>query len=192
VDEKGGLPVVSFASAADWDRWLTEPGRAAGVWLRIAKKGAGVASVSYAEAVEVAIRHGWIDGQKAPLDDRFWLQKFTPRRPRSRWSERNRDIAVRLVEDGRMTPAGLAEVEAARADGRWERAYAPASTATVPDDLREALDATPKAAEAFDALDGANRYAILYRVQDARRPETRARRIATFVEMLARGERLHP
>ena len=192
MDEKEGLPVVSFSSAAEWDAWLTEGGPAAGVWMRIAKKAAGVASVSYAEAVETAIRHGWIDGRKAPLDDRFWLQKFTPRRARSRWSERNRDIAVRLIEEGRMAPGGLAEVEAARADGRWERAYPPASTATVPDDLRAALDAAPTAAEAFAGLDAANRYAILYRVQDAKRPATRARRIATFVAMLARGERLHP
>ena len=192
MDEKEGLPVVSFSSAAEWDTWLAGGGPAAGVWMRIAKKAAGVASVSYAEAVETAIRHGWIDGRKAPLDDRFWLQKFTPRRARSRWSERNRDIAVRLIEEGRMAPGGLAEVEAARADGRWERAYPPASTATVPDDLRAALDAAPTAAEAFAGLDAANRYAILYRVQDAKRPATRARRIATFVAMLARGERLHP
>ena len=191
MDEREGLPVVSFNSAAEWDAWLTKGGPAAGAWMRIAKRGAGVASVSYAEAVETAIRHGWIDGQKAPLDDRFWLQKFMPRRARSRWSERNRDIAVRLIEEGRMAPAGLAQVEAARADGRWERAYAPASTASVPDDLRIALDATPSAAEAFEGLDAANRYAILYRVQDAKRRETRARRIETFVAMLARGERLH-
>ena len=191
MDEKEGLPVVSFPSATRWDAWLADEGFPGGAWLRIAKKGAGVASVSYAQAVEIAIRHGWIDGQKAPLDERFWLQKFTPRRARSRWSERNRDLALRLIEEGRMTPAGLAEVEAAQLDGRWERAYAPASTATVPDDLRTALDAMPKAAAAFDGLDAANRYAILYRVQDAKRPETRARRIAAFVEMLARGERLH-
>ncbi len=148
--------------------------------------------VSYDEALEIALRHGWIDGQRAAGDDGSWLQRFTPRRRHSRWSRRNRDIAQRLVDEGRMTPGGLAEVEAARADGRWDRACAGAPTIAVLDDLREALEAAPRAARDFAALDGANRYAILYRVNDAKRSETRARRIATFVAMLERGERLHP
>ena len=191
ADEKGGLPVLSFPSAVEWDAWLSG-GDGSGVWLRIARRDAGVPGVSYDEALEIALRHGWIDGQKAAGDDVSWLQRFTPRRKHSRWSRRNRDIAQRLVNEGRMTPGGLAEVEAARADGRWDRAYAGAATIAVPDDLREALEAAPRAAREFAALDGANRYAILYRVHDAKRSETRARRIATFVAMLERGERLHP
>lgn len=190
ADEKGGLPVLSFASAVEWDAWLRSGG--SGAWLRIARRDSRVPGVSYDEALETALRHGWIDGQRAAGDDVSWLQRFTPRRRYSRWSRRNRDIAQRLVDEGRMTPGGLAEVEAARADGRWDRAYAGAATIAVPDDLREALDAAPGAAREFAALDGANRYAILYRVHDAKRAETRARRIATFVAMLERGERLHP
>lgn len=191
ADERAGLPVLSFASAADWESWLAA-GEGAGAWLRIAKRDSGLTSVSYDEALEVALCHGWIDGQKAGGDARTWLQRFTPRRRGSRWSQRNTALAERLIAEGRMAPAGLAEVEAARADGRWDRAYAGAATITVPDDLREALDASPAASEAFGALDGANRYAILHRVHDARRAETRARRIADLVDMLARGELLHP
>lgn len=193
ADEKAGLPVLAFASAADWDAWLHANGaEAPGVWLRLAKRDSGAVTVSYGEALEHALCHGWIDGQTARWDERFSLRRFTHRRPRSRWSLRNRETAERLIAEGRMTPAGLAEVEAARADGRWERAYAGAATIAVPEDLRAALDAEPAAAAAFADLDGANRYAILYRVHDARRPETRTRRIATFVEMLIRGERIHP
>ena len=191
ADERAGLPVLSFASAADWESWLVA-GEGAGAWLRIAKRDSGLTSVSYDEALEVALCHGWIDGQKAGGDALTWLQRFTPRRRGSRWSQRNTTIAERLIAEGRMAPAGLAEVEAARADGRWDRAYAGAATITVPDDLRAALDASPAASAAFGALDGANRYAILYRVHDAKRAETRARRIAGLVAMLARGELLHP
>lgn len=188
-----GLPVVSFASAAEWDSWLAEAGTGSpGVWMRIAKAGAPRSTISYAEALEEALRHGWIDGRKSGLDDHHWMQRFTPRRPRSRWSQRNREAAERLMAEGRMTDAGLAQVEAARADGRWERAYPGPAGATVPADLRAALDAEPAAAAAFQGLDGANRYSILHRVEEARRPATRARRIAGFVEMLARGERPHP
>lgn len=184
--------MLGLATREAWAAWL-EAGHASspGVWLRIAKKGSGVASVSYAEALEVALCHGWIDGQKRPLDDRFWLQRFTPRTPRSRWSKRNRGLAERLIASGEMSAAGLREVERARADGRWDAAYDSHSTATVPPDLQAALDADPGAAAFFAGLDSANRYAILYRVQEARRPETRARRIATFVAMLAEGRRIH-
>ena len=186
------LPTLPFASAAAWEAWLeAEHARAAGVWLRIAKRESGIATVTVAEAVEGALCFGWIDGQVASHDADWFLQRYTPRRPRSRWSRINRDRALELIAAGRMRPAGLAQVEAARADGRWEAAYASASTATVPDDLRAALDANPAAAAFFATLRGANRYAILYRVQDAKRPETRARRIDRFVTMLARGETLH-
>lgn len=193
ADEKGGLPVLCFASAAEWDAWLIANGaEAPGLWLRLAKRDSGLTSVSRDEAVEHALRHGWIDGQVAPWDEREWLVRFTHRRPRSRWSLKNREAVERLISEGRMTPAGMAEVEAARADGRWDAAYPGAATITVPDDLRAALDAAPAAAEGFAALDGASRYAILYRLHDAKRPETRERRIAEFIATLIRGERIRP
>jgi uncharacterized protein YdeI (YjbR/CyaY-like superfamily) len=186
------LPVLEPATRDAWAEWLERNHASSpGVWLRIAKAGSGEASASYAEALDAALCHGWIDGQKRPLDERFWLQRFSPRTSRSRWSKRNRARAEQLIEAGEMAPAGLAEIERARADGRWEAAYDSPATATVPPDLQAALDADPAAAAFFAGLDGANRYAILYRVQEARRPETRARRIATFVAMLAEGRRVH-
>jgi uncharacterized protein YdeI (YjbR/CyaY-like superfamily) len=182
-----------FPTREAWHDWLAaEHERSDGVWLKLAKRGSGEASPTYDEALDVALCFGWIDGQKAALDDAWWLQRFTPRRPTSRWSQRNCDKAVALLDAGAMHPAGVAEVERARADGRWDAAYAGPATMTVPDDLRAALDAEPAAAEAFAGLDGRNRYSILYRVQDAKRPETRARRIARFVAMLGAGERLYP
>ncbi len=152
--------------------------------MKIAKKDSGIASVTYPEALEVALCHGWIDGQKDRFDDKWFLQRFTPRRPRSKWSKINRAKAVALIESGRMKPAGLREVERAQADGRWEAAYDPPSKATVPDDLRAALEANPAAREFFETLNSTNRYAMLYRLQDAKRPETRARRLEAFVTML--------
>jgi uncharacterized protein YdeI (YjbR/CyaY-like superfamily) len=187
------LPVLHFESRDALAAWLAARGeRAPGCWLKLARKRAGRVSVSYAEAVELGLAHGWIDGQKRPLDDEFWLQRFTPRGPRSRWSRINRDKAIELIETARMAPAGLAAVEQAKADGRWERAYEGAATIAVPDDLQRALDACPEAASFFATIDGSNRYAVLYRIGDAKKPETRARRIETFVAMLARGETLHP
>jgi uncharacterized protein YdeI (YjbR/CyaY-like superfamily) len=187
------LPIVSFASREEWAEWLrAEHSTCNGVWLKLAKRGSGLASVSYSEALDVALCFGWIDGQKRGLDESHWLQRFTPRGPRSRWSRINRDRAVALMERGEMHAAGRRAVEAAQADGRWEAAYAGARAATVPADLQAALDADERAREFFATLDGANRYAILYRVQEAKRPETRARRIARFVSMLAAGEKLHP
>jgi uncharacterized protein YdeI (YjbR/CyaY-like superfamily) len=186
------LPILPFESAAAWEAWLeAEHASAAGVWLKIAKKGSGVPTVSYEEAVERALCFGWIDGQMRRFDERFYVQRFTPRRRASRWSKINREKAEALIAAGRMRPAGLAQVEAAQADGRWDAAYDGASAATVPDDLQAALDANPKAAAFFATLKGSNRYAILYRVGDAKRPETRAKRIEQFVAMLARGETLH-
>ncbi|MEP6760663.1 MAG: YdeI/OmpD-associated family protein [Sporichthyaceae bacterium] len=191
--EKKGLPVLELADAKEWEDWLAKNhGTVKGVWLRFAKKGVDVDSVTYPEAVEVALCQGWIDGQAAGLDDAFWLQRFTPRGPRSKWSQINCARAERLIEAGRMQPAGHAAIEAARQDGRWDAAYAPPSTATVPPDLQAALDASPDAAAFFATLTGTNRYAILYRVEDAKRPETRARRIEHFVEMLGQGQTLHP
>jgi uncharacterized protein YdeI (YjbR/CyaY-like superfamily) len=161
------------------------------VWLACVKKDAGVPGVTYAEALDVALCHGWIDGQKRKGDERHFLQRFTRRGPRSRWSKINRTRAEALIADGAMLPAGLAEVERARADGRWEAAYDSHRTATVPPDLEAALAAEPAAAAFFAQLDSANRYAVLYRVQEAKRPETRARRIAKYVAMLAAGEKIH-
>lgn len=186
------LPILPFASAAAWETWLEDAhARATGVWLQIAKKGTGIATVTYAEALDVALCFGWIDGQKRGFDATWFLQRFTPRKRGSRWSKINVGHVERLIAAGRMRPAGLAQVEAARADGRWEDAYHGQRDATVPPDLQAALDADPRAAAFFATLRGANRYAILYRVQDAKRPETRSRRIERFVAMLARGETLH-
>ena len=185
------LPTMLFRSPAEWERWLVaNHGRSRGLWLKIAKGGA--ATLTYAQALEVALLFGWIDGQKGKLDGAFWLQKFTPRGPKSRWSKVNRDAAIRLTKEGRMHAAGLAAVESAKADGRWAAAYDSQSRASVPSDLERALASNPGARSFFDALDSHNRYAILYRVNDAKRPETRAKRIATYVQMLARGETLHP
>jgi uncharacterized protein YdeI (YjbR/CyaY-like superfamily) len=182
-----------FASRAEWEQWLERHhGDEDGVWLRLAKKGSGIASVGYPDVLEVALCFGWIDGQRRPLDGDFFLQRFTPRRARSRWSRANREWATRLIESGAMREPGLREVERAKGDGRWDAAYDGQRTAEVPDELRRALDANEAAARFFETLDAQNRYAVLYRVQDAKRPETRARRIAQFVDMLARGERLHP
>lgn len=183
---------LRFATQRAFETWLAEHQDSSdGVWLLLAKAGTETSTVTYAQAVEVALRHGWIDGQKKALDDRHWLQRFTPRRERSPWSKINRGKAEALIAAGRMQPAGQAEVDRAKADGRWDAAYDGARTATVPHDLQAALDARPKARAFFATLDAANRYAVLWRVQTAKRPETRARRIDMLVAMLARGEKIH-
>jgi len=184
---------VDCTTVAGWTRWLKRHhATASGVWLRMAKKDSGFPTVSYAEVLEAALCYGWIDGQRKSQDAQFFLQRFTPRTARSVWSKINRDKALKLIDEGRMQPAGLAEVERARADGRWDAAYDAQSIATVPPDLQAALDANPKAAAFFATLDSRNRYAVLFRTQGAKRPETRAKRIAQFVEMLAKGEKIHP
>jgi len=186
-------PTVTFASASEWRAWLEEHHAApAGVWLKIAKKGRGIETVTHAEALEEALCFGWIDAVRHAHDEDYFLQRFVPRRPKSKWSQVNRDKVLALTGAGRMHPAGLAEVERAKADGRWDAAYAPQSQATVPDDLQAELDARPKAKAAFATLKSQNRYAILYRLRDAKRPETRARRLQQFVEMLERGETPYP
>lgn len=190
---KRDLPIIAFKSQEAWNDWLIS--RAAdskGLWLKLAKKSAGIASVSKPEAVDTALCHGWIDGQLDSFDDKYWLIRFTPRQTDSKWSERNRTRALQLVEMGRMLPAGTKEIERAREDGRWGAAYAPQSTAHVPDDLRVALTRNAKAARFFETLDRVNRYAILYRVHNAKKPETRLARIEKFVAMLAAGETIHP
>jgi uncharacterized protein YdeI (YjbR/CyaY-like superfamily) len=187
------LPVLAFATVEEFEQWLErEHETAPGVWVRFPRKGTDVPSVTYEEAVLVALCFGWIDGQARSLDETAWLQRYTPRRKRSVWSQINRERIARLAEEGRMRAAGLAEVERAKADGRWAAAYAPPSTATVPPDLEAALSASPAAETAFAGLDSRNRYAILHRLATTRKPETRARRIATFVAMLEKGEVLYP
>ncbi|WP_460306596.1 YdeI/OmpD-associated family protein [Actinocorallia aurea] len=187
-----GLPVLEFASAADFEAWLeAEHGTADGVWIKIAKKATGIASVSAPEALDHALCFGWIDGQRKSLDATHFLQKYTPRRPRSRWSRINTEKVAALEAAGRMRPAGLAQVEAAKADGRWESAYAPQSSREVPPDLQAALDAEPEAAAFFAGLSSQNRFAVVFRVEEAKRAETRAARIVKFVQMLKEGKTLH-
>jgi len=187
------LPVVAFKSQQAFEAWLaTQPDNSRGLWLKIAKKSSGIISVSRDEAVDAALCHGWIDGQLDSFDDAHWLIRFTPRQPASIWSEKNRARALQLVELGVMRRSGLREIDRARADRRWDRAYAGASTAKVPDDLRAALAKDKKAAAFFETLDAKNRYAILYRTHNAKKAETRAARIAKFVAMLAKGETIHP
>jgi uncharacterized protein YdeI (YjbR/CyaY-like superfamily) len=186
------LPILLFRTPAELEDWLEESSDGSeGAWLKIAKKGAAEPSVTYAEALELALCFGWIDSQKRGFDETHFLQRFTPRRPRGRWSRINRDKAEALIAAGKMRPAGMVEVEAARADGRWDAAYEGQRTAGVPQDLRRALDASPAAREFFAGLDSANRYAIVYRLNDARKPETRARRLRKFIAMLERGEKIH-
>jgi len=184
--------VLECAGPAEWEAWLEEHhATAPAVWLRLAKKGSGVATVTREEAVEIALCYGWIDGQARTQDEVYWLLRFTPRTRRSKWSQINCEMAEALILAGRMKPAGLAAVEAAKADGRWDAAYASPSRMTVPEDLEAALRRNPAAEEAFRSLDSRNRYAILYRIHDAKKPETRTRRIEKFVDMLARGEKIY-
>ena len=186
------LTIHEFDDRTAWKRWLEEQhGSSPGVWHKIARKASGIPTVTHPEALEEALCYGWIDGQRAPHDDTFFLQRFTPRRARSRWSQINRSKAIELIDLGRMAPAGLAQVEAAKADGRWEAAYAPQSSRTVPEDFQKALDENPAAKEFFATLRGVRRYAFIYRIGDAKRPETRARRIREYVAMLAEGRTLN-
>ena len=187
------LPVMTFESTDAWDAWLAaHHAGSPGLWLKIAKKGSAGTSISYSDALDVALCHGWIDGQKGRHDDDYWLQRFTPRKPGSNWSKVNTERAEALIASGRMRPAGLREVERAQADGRWEQAYESQSRVTVPEDLDRALAANPRAREFFATLDSANRYAVLYRIGTAKRPETRAKRIDTFVAMLSEHKKIHP
>ncbi len=189
----GELPTIAFATPSAWADWLaSNHASARGLWLKLYKKGSGIASATYLEALEVALAWGWIDGQKQSHDETAWLQKFTPRGPRSLWSKVNREKALALIASGAMKPSGLEQVERAQRDGRWEAAYDSPSRAAVPEDFAAALAAHPKAAAFFATLNAANRYALLFRIQTVKKAETRARRIAQFVEMLARHEKLHP
>jgi uncharacterized protein YdeI (YjbR/CyaY-like superfamily) len=190
---KRDLPVIAFKSQQAWDAWLTsQDARSKGLWLKLAKKSSGIASVSRPQAVDTALCHGWIDGQLDSFDDNYWLIRFTPRQSTSKWSGKNRIRALELVELGRMRPAGLNEIERAKEDGRWNAAYAPQSTAQVPDDLLAVLAKNKKAKGFFETLDSANRYAILHRIHVAKKPETRAARIEKYVAMLIEGKTIHP
>jgi uncharacterized protein YdeI (YjbR/CyaY-like superfamily) len=186
-----GLPTIFFSSVGEWEDWLEANQRGPGVWIKVAKKASGIESVTTAEALDVALCFGWIDSRREALDDQYFLQRYTPRQPRGRWSRINREKVERLTAEGRMRASGLAEVDRAKADGRWAAAYDGQRTATVPDDLRRELEARPTAKAFFETLNSQNRYAILYRLDDAKKPETRARRLAKFVAMLEAGETIH-
>ena len=190
---KRDLPVIAFKSQQAWDAWLmSQPAQSKGLWLKLAKKSSGIATVSKPEAIDTALCHGWIDGQLDSFDDDHWLIRFTPRQSTSKWSEKNRARALQLVELGRIQPAGLNEIERAQKDGRWNAAYAPQSTAQVPDDLRAALAKNKKAKSFFETLDSTNRYAILHRIHDAKKPETRMARIEKYVTMLIERKTIYP
>jgi uncharacterized protein YdeI (YjbR/CyaY-like superfamily) len=191
ADLPDDLPVITFDDADAWEHWLVGHADAKGLWLKIAKKGAGVTTVNYAEALDVALCHGWIDGQKRSFDERFFLQRFTPRRPKGLWSKINIGHVERLIAAGRMRDGGLREVEAAKADGRWDAAYDGARAMEVPPELAAALAKNRKAKAFFETLNSTNRYAVCWRVQTAKKPETKAKRVETLVAMLARGEKLH-
>jgi len=186
------MELLVFASKDEFEAWMEEHHDSVdGVWIKVAKKGSGIPSVHPPEALDVALCFGWIDGQRKSIDETFYQQKYTPRRARSKWSKINVEKVAALIEAGKMRPSGLAEIERAKADGRWDAAYDSPSRISVPPDLQAELDKRPVAAANFAALKSTNRYAILYRLHDAKRPETRARRLAQFVEMLERGETLH-
>jgi len=189
---KDGLPILFFETQADFESWLDQNhARSKGIWLKLAKKGTGIRSISRQEALDAALCYGWIDGQAKSIDDMHWLQRYTPRRPKSKWSKINCQRAMELEAEGRMKPAGLREVQAAKEDGRWEQAYASPKNIEVPEDLRQMLEERPEAKALFDRLDSRNRYVILYRIHDAKRPETRRKRIEKFVDMLSEGKTIY-
>jgi uncharacterized protein YdeI (YjbR/CyaY-like superfamily) len=186
------LPLLEFSDRSAWDAWLHEHHAVSrGIWMKFAKKSSPRQTVSHAEALEAALCFGWIDGQVGKVDGDYFRQRFTPRTARSKWSQINRESATALIERGSMQPAGLAEVDKAKQDGRWEAAYEPQAAATVPPDFQAALDAIPGAAEFFATLTGNRRYSFLYRIHDAKRPETRAKRIATFAAMCGDHQTLY-
>jgi uncharacterized protein YdeI (YjbR/CyaY-like superfamily) len=186
------LPTLPFATKNKWAEWLSrQHGKSTGVWLKLAKKDSGISSVTYNEALEVALCYGWIDGQKKGFDDKYWLQKFTPRGTKSIWSKINTVKAEKLIASGEMKPAGLKAIEAAKQDGRWEAAYESQKNISIPEDFASALNQNKKAKAFFTTLNRVNRYAVLFRIHNAKKAETRARRIKQFVEMLEKGEKIH-
>jgi len=187
------FPILSFQTASDWETWLDQHhADTGGIWLKIAKKESRLPSVTYAEALESALCYGWIDGQKASFDEPYWLQKFTPRRAKSIWSKINCDKVAVLIAGGRMQPAGMRQVELAKVDGRWDLAYEPQSKITIPEDFQRELDKNQEAHDFFKTLNSVNRYAVLHRIQVAKRPETRAALIEKYIEMLSNHQKLYP
>jgi uncharacterized protein YdeI (YjbR/CyaY-like superfamily) len=187
------LPVLPFESKKKWADWLAKQhDKSTGVWLKLAKKESGIPSITYEEALDVALWYGWIDGQKKGFDDKYWLQKFTRRGPKSIWSKINTEKAERLIASGEMKPAGLKAIQAAKQDGRWDAAYSSQKNISAPDDFQTALDKNKNAKAFFGTLNSVNRYAILFRIETAKKAETRAKRIQQFVEMLERGEKIYP
>jgi uncharacterized protein YdeI (YjbR/CyaY-like superfamily) len=189
---KKDTPIKAFRSSEAFQAWLaTNHAKSDGIWLQIFKKGSNTKTITYAEALDIALCYGWIDGQKKKYDESSWLQKFTPRRSKSIWSKRNKENAARLIKAGKMKPAGLKEIERAKADGRWDRAYDSPSNMKVPEDFLRALAKNKKAEAFFKTLNKANTYAIAWRLQTAKKPETRDKRMKTLLEMMERGEKLH-
>jgi uncharacterized protein YdeI (YjbR/CyaY-like superfamily) len=185
------LPTRAFKSQKEWEAWLERNHETRGVWLKFAKKSAGIPTVSYQEAVDVALCYGWIDGQNKSVDESYFVQRFTPRTSTSNWSKINRQKAERFIDEGRMRPSGLRAIEVARANGRWDKAYEGQREITMPDDFAKALKKNAKARKFFHTLSSRNRYAVLYRIHDAKKPETRARRIESFIAMLEEGQKIY-
>ena len=193
MKERKDYPLKKFATPRSFELWLSRNHeKSQGIRIQFARKSSGIRSINYAEALEIALCYGWIDGQAKSMDEQWYVQRFTPRRARSLWSKRNRDIVARLIDEGRMQAAGQAEIDRAKSDGRWDAAYDSPAKAKVPDDLAAALQKSPRAKKFFQSLDSRNRYAILHRLMTAKKPETRARRLATFVEMLREERKLYP
>ncbi len=193
MEKRKGLEILPFKSPREWEKWLAKNHASSqGIWIKYFKKSSGVPSVTYAQALDGALCYGWIDGQGAPYDEKSWLQKFTPRRPKSGWSKNNTGHAERLIKAGRMKPAGLLQIEAAKKDGRWDKAYHPQSTATLPEDFLKEVNKNRKAKAFLATLNRVNVYAIIYRLHSAKKPETRDKRFKQFLAMLAKGEKLHP
>ena len=188
---KDGLPVVLFETEESWAEWLNENSNNTGVWVRLAKKNSGIKSIDYFQALEVALCYGWIDGLKNAFDEVSWIQRFTQRKPASKWSKINKEKVLKLIEDGRMKPSGMAVIEISKKKGTWDTAYDSQKNTTVPDDLQAELDKNPEAAEFFSSLKSVNRYAIIYRLQTARTPELRAKKLADYIEMLNRKEKIY-
>lgn len=188
---KDGLPVVLFETIDTWAEWLGQNAGTSGIWVRLAKKNSGLKSIDYFQALEVALCYGWIDGLKKTWDDVSWIQRFTPRKPASKWSKINKKKVLKLMEAGKMQPSGLAVIEISKKKGTWDNAYESQSNTKVPDDLQAELDKNPEAAEFFNSLKSVNRYAIIYRLQNARTPELRAKKLAEFVEMLNKKEKIY-
>jgi uncharacterized protein YdeI (YjbR/CyaY-like superfamily) len=188
---KDNLPIILFETEQDWIDWLEENGNEPGVWVRIAKKNSGIISISYQQALDVALCFGWIDGLKNKFDEKTFIQRFTARKPNSKWSKINRTKAEQFIAEGKMRPSGLAVIEIAKQKGTWETAYDSQSNISVPEDFQSELNKNPQAAEFFKTLESVNRYAILYRLQTARTPELRVKKLKQFVEMLQRKEKIH-